>query len=147
MAGIYIQTATTYPTNVVEVVSTTRTTYEQIINSMGSYVYGISSLYIKTDDIPQLIEPLKFNEYDSNGTLQGFSQIIPVNPYQFQNSAIFELTKENIVLNGRVSLSTKILPNEVIFLTIYLNELKNSDYLPKNVFLMDEFFTDFLNEN
>ena len=147
MAGIYIPTTTTYATNVVEVVSTSRTTYEEIINSMGSYVYGVSSMYIKTDNTSQLLEPLRFNQYDSNGTLQNFSQIVPVSPYQFQNSAIFELTKENIILNGRVSLSTTILPNEIIFLSIYVDELKNSDYLKKTNFLMDEFFTDFLDGN
>lgn len=146
MAGVYIPITTTYTNNVVEVVSTTRTTYEQIINSMGSYVYGIDSLYIKTNSSSQLLETLKFLQYDSNGTLKAFSQVTPVSPYQYQNSAIFELTKENVVLNGRVSLSTKILPNEEIFLNLYVDELKNSDTLPKNDFLDDSFFTDFLNE-
>jgi hypothetical protein len=146
MAGIYIPITTTYVNNVVEVVSTTRTTYEQIINSMGSYVYGIDSLYIKTNSSSQLLETLKFLQYDSNGTLKAFSQVTPVSPYQYQNSAIFELTKENVVLNGRVSMSTKILPNEEIFLNLYVDELKNSDALPKNDFLDDSFFTDFLNE-
>ena len=59
MAGIYSPSVTTYPDGVVTVASTDGTTYNQIITSMGSFIYGVSNMYINANDGSQLLQPIK----------------------------------------------------------------------------------------
>ena len=146
MAGVYVPVVAFYPTNVVTVSSLDGTTYNQIINSMGSFVYGINKIYLKSNNNSQLIEPINFSQYDVNGTLEKYSQIVTVDPYQFQSSSIFELAKDNVYLNGRTSLTTSVLPNEDIFLVLYTTEIANRDYMEKTDFFKIEFFNDFADE-
>lgn len=146
MAGIYSPTVTDYPDSVVTVRSTDSTSYNQIINSMGSFLYGIDSMYVNSNDASQLMEPLAFTQYDSNGTIQKYSQIIPVSPYQYQNSSFVDLSKENIVLNGRTSLIFPILPNERVSIIFYTKQLANRDFIPATNFFKDDFFMGYAEE-
>ena len=143
MAGIYSPIVTNYPDGVVTVSSTDSTSYSQIVNSMGSFNYGISSMYVSSNDTSQLMQPMAFLKYDVNGTIDKYSQIIPVDPYQYQNSSFFDLTKENIVLNGRTSLTSNVLSNERISVIFYVRELANRDFVPATNFFKDDFFMDY----
>lgn len=144
MAGTYAPIITNYPTGVVTLSSTTGVTYEQIQNSMGSYLYEIKQMYLKSNTVSQLAVPLFFNQYDSNGNLEAFNQIMTVDPYQYQPSTFFDLVNKNLVLNGRTTLSTEILPNEDVTMIIYTIELSNKSLLEgKDMFDEDDFFKDF----
>lgn len=146
MAGIYSPTVTNYPNSVVTVRSTDSTTYNQIINSMGSFVYGVNKMYINANDGSQLLKPMAFTQYDVNGVIQQYSQIVTVDPYQYQNSSFFDLAKDNVVLNGRNSLTFDVLPSENISLIFYTEEIANRDYVNPTNFFNDDFFTDYAEE-
>jgi hypothetical protein len=143
MAGIYTPVITNYPDNVVTVTSSGGVTYKQIINSMGSFIYGISKMYINANQSSQLLEPFSFTQYDVNGVIEQYSQINTVDPYQFQNSSSFDLSKKNVLLNGRNNLNLAVLPNEKISLIFYTNEVSNRDLVNPTNFFKDDFFEDY----
>lgn len=146
MAGIYAPAVTNYPDSVVTVRSTDSTSYNQIINSMGSFIYGISKMYINANDASQLLKPMAFTQYDVNGIIEQYSQIVTVDPYQFQNSSFFDLAKDNVVLNGRNSLTFDVLPTENISLIFYTEEISNRNYVNPTNFFNDDFFMDYAEE-
>ena len=144
MAGIYAPIIANYPNGVVSVVSTTGTSYEQIKNSMGSFVYGVDSMYIQSNLTQQVLEPIVFSQYDVNGTREGYSQITTIDPYQYQSSITFDLAKQNVVLNGRTTLSTELLPNNSLRMILYTSDLSNKALLGgKDIFQTDDFYHDY----
>ena len=140
MAGIYNPTTQTFPNGIVTVSSLDSTSYNTLINSMGSWVYKINTIYLKANQLTQFTNPMLFNEYDVNGTRQSFFQILPVDPYQFQTALNFELVMDDVILNGRTTLSMTVNPNEILFLVVRTKALTNRMYLHGK----DTFFNDFI---
>jgi hypothetical protein len=119
------------------------TTYEEFVNSMGSFLYEIKGMYLQADTPEQLLQPIAFSEFDSNGNVQDYTQIVTINPYQYQNSSFFNLTKDNVILNGRTSLALDILPNEQISVVFYANQIANRDFIDKTDVFDNDFFKDY----
>jgi len=138
--GAVSSTRTTYPNNVVSVTSTDSTSYPTLLNSMGSFVYGIRELYLKADDNSQILQTYKFNRYDVNGTLQSFYEVPLIDPYQYQSSIFAKIQKDNVYLDGRTNLNFSILPNETLYMILYTNQIANRDFVPATDFFNDEFF-------
>jgi hypothetical protein len=137
---IIIPTTTTYANNVVSVISTDNTPYYMILNSMGSYIYGISELYLKANNNLQILQSYKFNRYDVNGMLESFSEIPAIDPYQYQSSLFVEMQKQNVYLDGRTNLAFTLLPNETLYMILYTNQIANRDFVPATDFFKDDFF-------
>lgn len=55
------------------------------------------------------------------------------------------MTKENVVLNGQTTFDLSMLPNEVVFMSIYVKELTLRDYLSGNSAFDNDFFKNFTN--
>ena len=53
------------------------------------------------------------------------------------------MTKENVILNGQTTFDLDMLPNEVVFMSIYVNELTMRDYLAGNSAFDNDFFQNF----
>jgi hypothetical protein len=138
--GVVIPTVTTYPNGAISVVSTDGTSYESILNSMGSFVYGINDIYLKTTSYPQILKGFKVEQYDVSGYIKSFDQKPTVDPYQYQKSVFFKMTKENVVLNGQTNFYLSVLPNETIYMNIYVTELALRDYLSGKSVFDEEFF-------
>ena len=132
-----------YPSGALSVISTDGTSYESILNSMGSYVYAIQNVYMKANSNSQLLKGFTIEQYDVNGYIKSFNQKPTIDPYQYQKSIFFKLAKENIVLNGQTTFDLSILPSEVVFLNIYTYELSLKDYLSGNSLLDSDFFKNF----
>jgi hypothetical protein len=143
MPTSYIPTVTTYSGGVVSVISTDGTSYESILNSMGSFVYGINNIYMKANSNNQILEGFAIEQYDVNGYIKSFNQKPTIDPYQYQKSVFFKLAKENIVLNGQTTFDMKVLPNESIYMTIYVNQLALRDYVYATSFFDNDFFKRF----
>jgi hypothetical protein len=139
----YIPTVTTFVSGVVSVSSTDGTSYATILNSMGSYVYLVQNLYMKANSNAQILEGFAVEQYDVNGYIKSFNQKPAIDPYQYQKSLFFKLVKENIVLNGQTTFDMNILPNEVVYINVYTNELSLKDYLDGNSAFDIEFFKSF----
>lgn len=137
---IFIPTITTYVNGVVTVSSNDSTPYSSIINSMGSFVYGISDMYLNANSNSQILESYQFNRYDVNGTLQSYVDIPTIDPYQFQSSLFLKLTKDNVFLDGRTNLDFTMLPSETLYIILYTTQLANRDLVPRTNFLNNDFF-------
>lgn len=141
--GTVIATTTTYSSGVISVQSTDGTSYESILNSMGSFVYGVDSVYLKANSNSQILNGFTIEQYDVSGYIKSFEQKPTIDPYQYQNSVFFKLAKENVVLNGQTTFDLNVLANEVIYMVIYTEQLALRDYLSGNSFLDNDFFKNF----
>lgn len=139
----YIPTVTTFANGVASVSSTDGTSYESILNSMGSFVYGVDSVYLKANSNSQILNGFKVEQYDVKGYIKSFEQKPTIDPYQYQNSVFFKLTKENIVLNGQTTFYINILPNEVIYMIVYVEQLSLRDYVSAGNIFDNDFFKNF----
>jgi hypothetical protein len=142
---VYIPTVTTFVNGVVSVISTDGTSYQSILNSMGSFVYGVDEVYLKANSNSQILNGFTVEQYDVNGYIKSFEQKPTIDPYQYQNSVFFKMAEENVVLNGQTTFDMNILPNEVIFMVIYVEQLAVRDYLSGNSFFDNDFFKSFRN--
>ena len=88
---IYIPTITTYVNGVVTVASLDATPYSSIVQSMGSFMYGVTEMYLKANSNSQILQSYQFNTYDVNGTLKSYVDIPTIDPYQFQTSLFIKL--------------------------------------------------------
>lgn len=141
----YTPTITTYGDGVVSVISTDGTSYQTLLNSMGSFVYGVSEMYIKANSNEQVLESFKFNRYNVNGNLESFVDAPTIDPYQYQSSIFLEMKRDNVVLDGRTSLNFTILPNESVSMILYTEQMANRDCVQPTGFFCDDFFTSQLN--
>lgn len=137
---IFIPTITTYVNGVVTVSSTDSVPYSSIINSMGSFIYGIRGMYLKANSNNQILQSYQFNRYDVNGTLESFVDVPTIDPYQFQSSLFLKLAKNDVVLDGRTNLDFTLLPSETLYIIIYTSQLANRDLVPRTNFLNNDFF-------
>lgn len=137
---IYIPTVTTYVNGVVTVASNDSTPYNSIINSMGSFVYGIRGMYLKANSNSQILQSYQFNRYDVNGTLESYVDIPTIDPYQYQSSLYLKLAKDNVVLDGRTNLDFTLEPSETLYIIFYTSQLANRDLVPRTNFLNNDFF-------
>jgi hypothetical protein len=137
---IYIPTITTYVNGVVTVASLDATPYSSIVQSMGSFMYGVTEIYLNASNISQILQNYQFNTYDVNGTLKSYVDIPTIDPYQFQTSLFIKLAKENVVFDGRTTLDFELLPNESLYLIFEVNQLANRDLIPRTNFFNNDFF-------
>lgn len=137
---IYIPTVTTFVNGVVTVTSTDSTPYNSIINSMGSFIYGIREMYLKANSNNQILQSYQFKRYDVNGTLESYVDVPAINPYQFQSSIFLKLAKNNVVLDGRTNLNFILQPSETLYIIFYTSQLANRDLIPRTNFLNNDFF-------
>jgi hypothetical protein len=136
----YIPTSTFFLDGVVSVVSTDATPYKSIIQSMGSFVYKVSEMYINSGSISQILQPYRFNKKNANGTIDSFVDIPTIDPYQFQPSINRKLSQDDVVLDGRTAFDFPILPNEFLNLVLYTRQKSNRDFLPLTNFFNNDFF-------
>ena len=137
---LYIPTITTFVNGVVTVTSTDATPYNTIINSMGSFVYGIKEMYLKANSNNQILQSYQFNRYDVNGALESYVDVPAIDPYQFQTSLFLKLAKNNVVLDGRTNLDFTLQPSESLYLIFYTSQLANRDLVPQTNFFNNDFF-------
>jgi hypothetical protein len=137
---IYIPTITTYVDGVVTVRSTDTTPYSTIVQSMGTFVYGISEIYLKANSNSQILQSYQFNRYDVNGTLQSYVDIPTIDPYQFQSSLNLKLAKGNVFLDGRTNLDFVLLPSESLYMILKTTQIANRDLVPETNFFNNDFF-------
>lgn len=146
MAGTYPPTFISVPSGVVTVESLDGTSYDTILNSLGSYVYVVDKIYMQASSTIQLLNGFDVLAYDVSGTVKAFAQRPTVDPYQFQRSIWFNLVRKNVAIDGQTSFSFDLLPSESVMLVIETNEMSASDYLPYNPFYDVDFFKDFKDE-
>jgi len=96
-------------------ITATGITYNQFLNSLGEYCYGVNFFYLSATSIQQVGVPVFYNVFESNGN--SISTILPfaVDPYQSQPAIYYDTNDDEIVFTGLGSLRFPILPNQLVF--------------------------------
>jgi hypothetical protein len=107
----------------------TAVSYNQIKQSLGSYVYDAKNIYLYSDNFQQLTGVINYNTFDTNGN-KNVTNITPtVDPYQAFSSLLLSTENQNlpIIFNGNSSISATILPLTTVEVQFLTNRIKNSD--------------------
>lgn len=142
----YLPTVITFQNSIVTVSSTDGTSYDSIIQSMGSFVYEVTGVYLKTNNQEQILEGFSVYNYNVNGNIQNYVEKPTIDPYQYQNSKFFSMEGKGVVLNGQTTFDINVLPNETIYMITYVNQLSVRDYLSGKTAFDIDFFKNFTNE-
>lgn len=142
----YLPTIITFQNSIVTVSSTDGTSYDSIIQSMGSFVYEVTGVYLKTNNQEQILEGFSVYNYNVNGNIQNYVEKPTIDPYQYQNSKFFSMEGKGVVLNGQTTFDINVLPNETIYMITYVNQLSVRDYLSGKTAFDIDFFKNFTNE-
>lgn len=138
--AVIVPTVTTVSPKLVSVTSQNTTSYDEVINSMGSVVYRINKMFFKGSQIAQILENMTFYKYDANGNVEQKILVPTVDPNQYQNTLFLEMDRNKYVLDGFLSLSFFLQPSSTVLLYLYCDEFSVSDFLKE----LDEFPVDFL---
>jgi hypothetical protein len=141
--GLYKPTLTIIPSGVVSVTSTDATRYSSIINSQSGFSYGLLETYINTKTTNQLFQPYQYNRYDVNGNLEAYTENVLIDPYQLVSAVKFKPLKDNVVFDGRTSMAFSILPNEIINMVLFVEQISNADFVTPTRFFNGDFFNIF----
>ena len=101
--------------------------YDTIQQSIGQgYQYGLNGLYMKSNTIPQLLEPVTLEKNNRRGIFE-LKQFIPtIDPYQkvsaINSQVIDHEQRETLTFNGLQNFVATILPSENVFFVFSIEE-------------------------
>lgn len=116
-------------------------TYDQFLNSLGSNVFRVLSMFLTASSMAQLNQLINYSISDSNGTQ--YDEVINFEPDPYQTISSFskDLSDRNIILNGQSSLDFTILPGESLMIQLRSEEYSVSNGLDKlsrpNKYMLD----------
>ena len=145
----YVPTRTKYTTGVITIISNDDTSYESIQESIGSYIYEIKKVYLKSNSIEQILIPISFRKYDVNGNAEVVKTIPTVDPTQYQPSLNIDFDSNKYILDGHLNISYALNPNEEVYFyldTLTLNKadvLNGATSLPIDFLKTYNFFEDY----
>ena len=128
-------------------------TYDQILASLGSMVYGAELIYIYGASNQQIAQPFYYVHTDVNGNADQKYLPFAIDPYQDQTALYYESNKKEVVFDGKSSLTFDLLPNSNVYLKFYTEVNATRDLLDlrfNNLFIEVEndqgvkFFHDFV---
>lgn len=98
-------------------------TYDMFRESLGDYAYEVDVYYVSAQSINQVMGVAQYNYLNADG-MQRYISLTPVlDPNQFQAAVYYDTKYADIILNGNSQVSFKLLPNELISLTLYTKRI------------------------
>ena len=123
-------TSTSYPNGVVTIESEDATEYNSIQESVvGSHNYKINKVYLKTNDVSQILEPITFKKFDSNGNVQEDKTVPTVDPFSFQPSIDIDFKGKENILDGRTEIIYNVKANENVYFYLDTTVIDNGSLL------------------
>jgi len=106
-------------------------TYQQFLQSLGTFNYGVNFFYISAQNYQQITQPVFYNHFNAAGN--SVSTFLPwtAEPYQSQPSLYFDVNSEQIIFDGFSSLSLTIYPQSTVYFKFYAEVLSVSSGLDK----------------
>jgi hypothetical protein len=104
-------------------------TYDEILASLGTMVYGAELIYIYSQSNQQIAQPFYYQHTDIDGRADQTYLPFTIDPYQDQSSLYYETNKDEIVFDGLSSLTFNLLPNSSVYLKFYTEVKANRDLL------------------
>lgn len=128
--------------------------YNQILNSLGTYVYGGEFIYMSGTNYVQVAQTFKYNHFDANGRSVATFLPFVVDPYQSQPAVYNETNPDEVVLDGFSALTFLLKAGNTVYFKIFTLVNANTYYLNKenkdNFEVVEasegiDFFNDFCN--
>jgi hypothetical protein len=121
-------TTTTGNTPIITVGEEGSVSYSEINNSIGSYVYGMVSIYMNAVNFEQFNNNIQVVTIDSNGNAKQTSLILPIDPFQSSPAFLLELKGKGIVVDGNTFFQITLDPLENILIQMKTVEIKYKDF-------------------
>lgn len=124
-------TITNNTTPAISVGLSNNSTYQQLKNSLGDFVYKVDQTYIFSTLLEQIQGVFAYSRYDSSGNQNLQTIISAISPYQSQNSLYIDLAEKNVVIDGRDYVRFRMYPNTNLQIKLYCFRIASTDYLNK----------------
>jgi|ETNvirenome_2_30_1030614.scaffolds.fasta_scaffold00095_51 hypothetical protein len=148
--GVYSPSTTSFPNGVVTIESEDDTLYSTIQEAVaGSHNYQINEIYLKSNDISQILQPITFQRYDSNGDILEDKRVPAVDPFSFQPSIKINFRNKDYILDGRLEIDYTVKGGEEVYFYLDTTVLDNGALLgddksmPKDFLKTYNFFQDY----
>lgn len=122
-------TVTTNTTPAISITISGTTTYTQLKNSLGQFVYNIFFVYLFSSILNQIKGLFNYSKYDSSGNQNLQSILSVISPYQYQPSIYIDTSKKNLILDGRDYVRFNMLPNSNLSIKLYCDRFATTDIL------------------
>jgi hypothetical protein len=93
--------------------------YQQFLNSLGKYNYGVEFFYMWAQTYPEIGQPVYFTHFQANGNQIATYLPFNVDPYQSQPSIYYEADPSIVTLDGLSSLTFSVFPTSTVFLKLF----------------------------
>lgn len=107
--------------------------YNEFLNSLGTFQYRVLNFYAYSDSLEQLLQPVNYNEYEAQGDRRITFVNPSIDPFQKQKSLYKNVEDAGIILNGQSSVSVNLLPNTLIKLQLFCDRMRITDYMDSKV--------------
>jgi hypothetical protein len=122
-------TTTSNTTPAISITMSGNTTYAQLKNSLGQFVYNVSTLYLFSSIFNQIKGLFNYSKYDSSGTQNLQSILSVVSPYQYQPSIYIDTSDKNLIIDGRDYVRFNMLPNSNLQIKLYCDRIASTDII------------------
>lgn len=92
--------------------------YLDFVNALSALVYKVKQIFLEAQSNKQILEPLSYNQIDSNGNAYANNLKPRIDPYQYRSSLLQKADNFEVVLNGLSSLSFNLLPGEMVGISL-----------------------------
>lgn len=107
-------------------INSPQVTYNQILASLGTMVYGSEFIYLASDSFQQIGQIFSYVLFGANGNRIETSLPFTIDPYQDQSTIYYETSPREIILNGFSSLSFTLNANTILYFKMYVVVSSNS---------------------
>jgi hypothetical protein len=95
-------------------------TYNQLVNSLGTYNYGAIFFYISAATFQEINQPFFYNDFDANGNSMSTYLPFTVDPYQFSPSLYYNnVDPETIIFDNTSSLTFTLFANSIVYFKMF----------------------------
>lgn len=96
------------------------TTYQQVLQSMGTYVYGVNFIYISASTFSEITQAVFYNHFNAFGNQVQTYLPFSADPYQNQPSLYYQTDDEDIIFDGFANMTFNISQNSIVYLKFYM---------------------------
>lgn len=100
-------------------ISTPTITYNQLMNSLGTYNYGAELLYLSSTTFKQINQPFLYSDLDANGNQITSYLAFAIDPYQQQKSIYYKTRHDEVVFDSFSSLNFILYADETVYFKMF----------------------------
>jgi hypothetical protein len=100
-------------------ISTPTITYNQLMNSLGTYNYGSEFFYLSANSYKQIGQPFFYTHFDAAGNQVSSYLPFAIDPYQSRTSIYYETRSDEIIFDGFSSLTFVLYAQEIVYFKMF----------------------------